>query len=220
MYNGACQSSCPDGYFADGHTLTESSPGSLLSYICLPCHYSCKTCSGPAAYECLTCHGDSVLGSSIDNQTPNVLRYCYTANFLDYISNTDMWYKLLIVSLIVNVIAICSLIYYICSRKCSRGVVGNSGNSQRSFERNSQPYTRLSPEDTPPSGDEFENIVVDSDNEEISANYSTKKTISESNSNYRSNIQRFNLPLSSSRSSPVPMELESFAVEGKSSVDA
>ncbi|CDW89486.1 UNKNOWN [Stylonychia lemnae] len=39
-----CQTSCLDGYYADG-----------LTNQCLMCHYSCETCSGNGPSNCLTC---------------------------------------------------------------------------------------------------------------------------------------------------------------------
>lgn len=41
-----CETSCPvDGYYQDA-----------TSKSCIPCHYSCKTCSaGNSATACLTC---------------------------------------------------------------------------------------------------------------------------------------------------------------------
>lgn len=55
LWEGKCLSSCPASTLATNRT--------DLSGQCVPCHYSCLSCSGPSDSECTVCHADSQLHS-------------------------------------------------------------------------------------------------------------------------------------------------------------
>ncbi|KAE8617533.1 hypothetical protein XENTR_v10009108 [Xenopus tropicalis] len=44
LFNGTCKATCPDGYYED-----------LDAVRCIPCHFSCQTCSGTSEDDCETC---------------------------------------------------------------------------------------------------------------------------------------------------------------------
>lgn len=44
LLNGMCKASCPEGYFED-----------LDQGVCVQCHESCATCSGPLSDDCESC---------------------------------------------------------------------------------------------------------------------------------------------------------------------
>ncbi|XP_053319728.1 proprotein convertase subtilisin/kexin type 5-like [Spea bombifrons] len=48
LFNGTCKATCPDGYYDD-----------LDDGKCIPCHYSCETCSGTSEDDCETCPSDN-----------------------------------------------------------------------------------------------------------------------------------------------------------------
>ncbi|XP_021944042.1 furin-like protease 1, isoforms 1/1-X/2 isoform X2 [Folsomia candida] len=214
LFNGICQPSCPDGYVSQGHSREDVGPAALLTYICVQCHYTCKTCIGPSAYECRTCYEDSSLAN-----VENFGQLCYTSQWLSYMSEAVIWFKLLIGSLVVNVIVIIILIYCICSRRNNRasGIVGrthSTGESQRQWERDNQIYTRISPDDNNLSEDEFENLEIESETEEFSTNdvemrIGKKFLVAEEtkhddgllikNKNYKANIKTFKVALSPSQ---------------------
>jgi hypothetical protein len=59
--DGSCHENCPLGYWVDRG-------------ICVPCHDSCKTCSGSLEFDCLSCKSEfevlSDFGSCVDCTDP------------------------------------------------------------------------------------------------------------------------------------------------------
>ncbi|XP_008560794.1 furin-like protease 1 isoform X1 [Microplitis demolitor] len=56
---------CKDGWFiSEGRCLSECPRNMYVDHdqrknACIPCHYSCMTCSGPSDIDCTSCHADS-----------------------------------------------------------------------------------------------------------------------------------------------------------------
>ena len=68
-----------DDYFYHQH---DDSDDSLDIDICVPCHQTCKTCSGPSEYECLTWDADKV---------PDVSKGTWTWNSNNYLGLDGVW---------------------------------------------------------------------------------------------------------------------------------
>uniref|UniRef100_A0A8C4JNH8 furin n=1 Tax=Dromaius novaehollandiae TaxID=8790 RepID=A0A8C4JNH8_DRONO len=66
LHQKSCLKRCPPG-FAPGvqstHYALENGVEPISPHLCLPCHPSCATCSGPTANECLTCPAHSHFSS-------------------------------------------------------------------------------------------------------------------------------------------------------------
>lgn len=64
---------------------------------CLPCHYTCKACSGPNDYQCSKCHDDAVLiepnslWKFLIFKKPINESYCYPDSLVPRISRA-IWY--------------------------------------------------------------------------------------------------------------------------------
>ncbi|KAI5651329.1 proprotein convertase p-domain-containing protein [Phthorimaea operculella] len=75
--------------------------------ICLPCHYTCATCSGPRNSQCVSCLEDAELFNQTDVE---VKVYCYPKTVLPQISNANWHYKvnlaLTIILLVVGVVVV------------------------------------------------------------------------------------------------------------------
>ncbi|KAM8804656.1 furin [Eudromia elegans] len=62
LHQKSCLKRCPPGFtpgVQSSHYTLENSVEPLAPQLCLPCHPSCATCSGPSANECLTCPAHS-----------------------------------------------------------------------------------------------------------------------------------------------------------------
>ena len=125
LFRDACVSTCPDYYFLKNLT---RGPGKGIkaeedpSWICLPCHYSCRTCSGSNEYDCLSCHDDSTLRINAHGTQST----CYTSQFLNSIESNEFWYKVLILIVILNVAVVGLLLLYIFIRRQGPGGAPNS----------------------------------------------------------------------------------------------
>lgn len=62
--------------------------------VCLPCHYTCATCSGPRNSQCLSCLDDAQLFSLSNAETTF---YCYPNTAVPQINNAHWHYKLNVV---------------------------------------------------------------------------------------------------------------------------
>jgi len=81
IQEGECKHTCDDYFF---HQHDDNDP--LLDInICVPCHQTCKTCSGPSEYECLTWDADKV---------PDATKGTWTWNSLNpekYLGSEGLW---------------------------------------------------------------------------------------------------------------------------------
>lgn len=66
--------------------------------ICLPCHYTCATCSGPHSNQCLSCLDDAQL-FNITDMEPKY--YCYPNTLLPQISDANWHYKLNVILIVI-----------------------------------------------------------------------------------------------------------------------
>ena len=62
LWRGQCVYECPATSYPVNQTLLDQQGN--VNGLCLPCHYSCLNCSGPADSECSGCHADAELRSS------------------------------------------------------------------------------------------------------------------------------------------------------------
>ncbi|CAG4943788.1 unnamed protein product [Parnassius apollo] len=85
--------------------------------ICLPCHYTCATCSGPHNSQCLSCLDDAQLYNVTDVE---LKLYCYPKAVVPQITNAEWHYKiniaLAIMSLAFSAVMLYILISYVVKR--------------------------------------------------------------------------------------------------------
>lgn len=85
--------------------------------ICLPCHYTCATCSGPHNSQCVSCLEDAELYNDTGIETKF---YCYPKTVLPHINNANWHYKvnigLSIVLFIIGFFALYILIAFLLRR--------------------------------------------------------------------------------------------------------
>lgn len=174
LLHGVCVSSCPDTYFVQNGGHPTSLPGvfqdaadmTRVTYICLPCHYSCRTCSGPNDFQCLTCHDDANLHRK-EHDYGTVATHCYPGGLMNNLNSNYFWYKALLVTLVINVAVVIFLVFYICFRK--KKDESRRGHDGNWYSRESRPYRRISPDENNPSGDDEHGVLgveIDSNVEE------------------------------------------------------
>ncbi|XP_973131.3 furin-like protease 1 isoform X5 [Tribolium castaneum] len=122
LHKGRCIKSCPDGFY---HlTLRRERPSEAEDLSpenntnrCLPCHYTCKKCTGPVDYQCSECFPDAQLVPVSSTET-----FCYSASVASSIV-ADKWYiRVFVMLLIVSVLLVLHLLWQIFkSRKRPRG---------------------------------------------------------------------------------------------------
>lgn len=86
--------------------------------ICLPCHYTCATCSGPHNSQCVSCLDDAELYNDTGITTKV---YCYPKTILPHINNANWHYKVNIGLSIVLFIISCVALYILVAcllRRC------------------------------------------------------------------------------------------------------
>eukprot|EP00096_Caligus_rogercresseyi_P009027 TRINITY_DN2992_c0_g1_i2.p1 TRINITY_DN2992_c0_g1~~TRINITY_DN2992_c0_g1_i2.p1 ORF type:complete len:831 (-),score=194.74 TRINITY_DN2992_c0_g1_i2:755-3247(-) len=120
LHNGRCEKTCPSSYFAGV---------SNLKTTCVPCYYSCKTCSGPSDFECTSCFDDAKF-----MKESNDLKYCVNSSMMDLIFSSSKWYYILSIGLVINLIIVVFLINYIinCSSSSRKG--GSSSTKYAPFK--------------------------------------------------------------------------------------
>ncbi|ROT67420.1 putative furin-like protease 1, isoform 1-CRR isoform X1, partial [Penaeus vannamei] len=87
LHGGVCVVVCPENYYG----WFPERLGATGPPTCRPCHYSCRTCSGPQDYECSGCWGDAVLYSAYEGQN-----YCHPSTLHDAYESLQSWYKFLL----------------------------------------------------------------------------------------------------------------------------
>ncbi|NXG75250.1 FURIN protein, partial [Baryphthengus martii] len=66
LHQKSCLKRCPPGFapgFQSTHYELENSVEPITPHLCLPCHPSCATCTGPGPNQCLTCPAHSHFSS-------------------------------------------------------------------------------------------------------------------------------------------------------------
>lgn len=96
---------------------------------CLPCHYTCATCSGPHNNQCISCLDDAQLYNLTDDE-PKF--YCYPNSVLEQISSANWHYRLNVaLSVVLFVVSFLSLYIFISwflKRYCCGGYYGTNVN--------------------------------------------------------------------------------------------
>ena len=72
LHRGMCVATCPSGFYGDVHQ-------------CLPCHSSCKHCSGPLKTECISCKDGLV---KVSNGSGLCLDECPTGKTMEIIPHS------------------------------------------------------------------------------------------------------------------------------------
>ncbi|XP_071450401.1 furin-like protease kpc-1 [Hetaerina americana] len=108
LREGKCESPCPEQRFYANPT-------------CLPCHYSCKSCSGPNDYECTECFGDATPSHyHISNQTAAVSYRCIPSDVFQAMVS-ERWSFWVLVALLCYSALVSFVLAYLFCRKCSMG---------------------------------------------------------------------------------------------------
>ncbi|XP_037799515.1 furin-like protease 1 isoform X2 [Penaeus monodon] len=87
LHGGVCVVSCPENYYG----FFPERLGATGPPTCRPCHYSCRSCSGPQDYDCSSCWGDAVLYTAYEGQN-----YCHPSTLHDAYESLQSWYKFLL----------------------------------------------------------------------------------------------------------------------------
>lgn len=107
---GRCTQKCPEEAYFQGISNNTSS--------CLPCYYSCKTCSGPNDYQCSGCFADA----DLDSEGKNGQIFCRNKSLVARVLSTSRWYYILFLAFVLNLVIIIILVLYISKwRKQSSG---------------------------------------------------------------------------------------------------
>ncbi|CAK1580985.1 unnamed protein product [Parnassius mnemosyne] len=93
--------------------------------ICLPCHYTCATCSGPHNSQCLSCLDDAQLYNGTDVE---LKLYCYPKTVVPQITNAEWHYKINVALAIVSVAFSAIILYILISCSVKRYGVCNKTN--------------------------------------------------------------------------------------------
>ncbi|GAB6032404.1 Uracil phosphoribosyltransferase, synthesizes UMP from uracil, variant 2 [Chamberlinius hualienensis] len=102
--NGMCLNSCPEGHFESSQQLDVTH----LVPVCLKCHYTCRTCSGPNDYQCIACYGDAELQDY----------YCRPMDLLHRLNTTRHYEVALFIFFLVCIMVFFGSIIYV---KMNRG---------------------------------------------------------------------------------------------------
>ncbi|XP_030762286.1 furin-like protease 1, isoforms 1/1-X/2 isoform X1 [Sitophilus oryzae] len=114
LHNGTCLKRCPEGLYDSANDLNvNSEKNALLSKgKCVPCHYSCRACSGSLDYQCTECYPDAELYS------PSVLEnYCYPISMMSEVLSTKWYYNIFLFVIVCLSLVFVFLIYFYVKRK-------------------------------------------------------------------------------------------------------
>lgn len=90
---------------------------SKTPWICLPCHYTCGTCSGPHNSQCISCLDDAVLVNVTDVELKH---YCYPNVVIAQMNNDyEKTIAILVVSILVFILIVFCVATCILKRKNS-----------------------------------------------------------------------------------------------------
>jgi len=104
LHLGRCVQQCPHQGFFQGSANSSAT--------CLPCYYSCQSCTGPNDYQCSTCYGDAELDSNSDSGS-----FCHNKGLIFKIFSSSRWYYVLSIGFLVNFLIVIVLVLYIIRRK-------------------------------------------------------------------------------------------------------
>lgn len=152
LLHGGCVSRCPETFYVETRGESSLQPdtsldsANTLHYECLPCHYSCQTCSGPSDDECVSCHQDAKLHrvteeSITDPRTVTDKAHCYPLILMDSLERSDLSHRILILVIVMSVALIIVMVSLLCC-DCCRNQKGAKGRII-----GQQPYKRLAPEE-------------------------------------------------------------------------
>jgi hypothetical protein len=130
----------------------ESLPGS--PYICLQCHYTCATCSGPLNSQCSSCLNDATLVNLTDIE---VKFFCYPKTLLPQIESANWHYRLNVaLSIVLFVVSFISLYFLLACilKRCSNFCCGGNYNSNINIA-----YNKLAVDDKHQSAVEVEDEI-------------------------------------------------------------
>ncbi|XP_063627129.1 furin-like protease 1 isoform X2 [Cydia splendana] len=126
--------------------------------VCLPCHYTCATCSGPHNSQCLSCLDDARLFNMSDVE-PRL--YCYPNTVLPQIDNANWHYRLNIaLSLALFIICFISLYFLtVCIiKKCGAYCCGSHYSSN--LVNSNIAYNKLAVDETQQNEAEIEDEIL------------------------------------------------------------
>ncbi|XP_061719472.1 furin-like protease 1 isoform X2 [Cydia pomonella] len=126
--------------------------------VCLPCHYTCATCSGPHNSQCLSCLDDARLFNMSDVE-PRL--YCYPNTVLPQIDNANWHYRLNIaLSLALFIICFISLYFLtVCLiKKCGAYCCGSHYSSN--LVNSNIAYNKLAVDETQQNEAEIEDEIL------------------------------------------------------------
>lgn len=125
LWEGKCLSSCPASTLATNRT--------DLSGQCVPCHYSCLSCSGPSDSECTVCHADSQLHSVTNPGSKSKPEfYCHPRDLMNQLTGYERWALGIELALAFNVAIVVALVAYLC---CSRSSGSSCFGTKKDTER-------------------------------------------------------------------------------------
>lgn len=111
--------------------------------ICLDCHYSCLTCSGPYNYQCVSCPDDARLVNLTKGSSKVEDSYCYPIQVLPQIQSASWLFRLYVIFAIILTLVLGVILYFILS--CLLGKFGMGGCCRwGGKESGSVSYNRLS----------------------------------------------------------------------------
>lgn len=108
---GHCVSACPPEGYYQGRANN--------SLHCLPCYYSCRTCTGPNDDQCTDCYGDAQMEVGESG-----MRHCHNKGLLFKVMSSSRWYYLLSAGFLLNFLLVLCLVVYIYRRSKKGGSPG------------------------------------------------------------------------------------------------
>ncbi|KAG8042137.1 hypothetical protein G9C98_000128 [Cotesia typhae] len=97
ILEGRCVQSCPGNTYVDHDSRNNA---------CIPCHYSCMSCSGPSDIDCISCHADS------NPLPPEMENFQCILKSIDWKTKSTVWfYRMTIVLGFIFVLMIAIVIY-------------------------------------------------------------------------------------------------------------
>jgi furin len=120
LHNGRCIKTCPDGFYNLTVTTERNSELEDLlaennSNICLPCHYTCRQCTGSIDYQCTECFPDATLVSVSDNQFS-----CYPTSIASTLSSNAWYIRVFIMLVVITILLSIHLIWQLCRLRKKR----------------------------------------------------------------------------------------------------
>ncbi|XP_046966709.1 furin-like protease 1 isoform X2 [Vanessa cardui] len=122
--------------------------------ICLPCHYTCATCTGPHNSQCSSCLDDAQLYNMSDVESK---LYCYPKTVLPQINDANWHYKVNLMLTIALILVTCISLYVLIVCSLKRMGVSCCGNNYDSNIKIA--YNKLAVDDKQQSAIEIEEEI-------------------------------------------------------------